>query len=60
MPRPSDPCKRNCCWSYGICSTRGGCQHHRDAQWEQDLYDLVQADRDYLRYSSDATKVRAR
>ena len=60
MPRPADKCCGRCKTPWGVCATKKTCQHHRDAQWEQSLYDLSEASKSSHRYSSDATKVRVR
>ncbi|WP_296249631.1 hypothetical protein [uncultured Stenotrophomonas sp.] len=60
MARPSDPCKSSCCKTpFGVCATKGTCDHHRSAQWDQELYDLTQSGaQDTRRYNHQAAQNR--
>lgn len=59
MPRPSDPCCSRCRTPFGVCGSKGACEHHRAAQWDVELWELTNAP-DHDRYDRDATKARAR
>lgn len=60
MTRPSDPCLKSCCWSpFGLCGRQRQCDHHRSAQWDQELYDLTQSGaQDTRRYNHQAAQTR--
>lgn len=60
MTRPDDKCCARCKTPYeGICATKRQCDHHRAAQWDQELYDLTQSGaQDARRYNHQAASNR--